>query len=43
MASEPPRERATAKETVAFFAKLLGYLVGLALFGFLVFTLRRQM
>jgi hypothetical protein len=43
MASEPPRERATLKETAVFFAKLFGYLAALAAFGFLVFTLRRHL
>ena len=43
MASEPPRQRATLKETVVFFAKLFGYLAALALFGFIVFTLRRHL
>jgi hypothetical protein len=42
MTSEPPRQRASLKETAVFFAKLFGYLAALAVFGFLVFTLRRH-
>ena len=39
----PPRERATAKETLVFYVKLLGFLAALALFGFIVFSLRRHL
>jgi hypothetical protein len=41
--SDPPRQAATPKELLLFYAKLLGLLAGLALFGFVVFWLRRSL
>lgn len=38
-----PRETATPKELLVFYAKLAGLLAGLAVFGLIIFWLRRQL
>jgi hypothetical protein len=38
--NDRPRQTATPKELLIFYAKLLGLLAGLAAFGFAVFWLR---
>ncbi|HEX8059045.1 MAG TPA: hypothetical protein VF481_20420 [Novosphingobium sp.] len=43
MTDTPKPERMGAKETLIFYAKLAGFLAGLALFGFAVFYLRRHL
>lgn len=43
MSDGPKPERMSVKETLIFYAKLAGFLAGLALFGFIVFYLRRQL
>lgn len=43
MTDTPPRQIATLKETLAFYAKLAAFIAGLAAFGFIVFLLRRAM
>ncbi len=43
MAAEPPHERATARETLIFYAKLVGFLAALTAFGFVIFALRRML
>lgn len=43
MTDKPKPERMSAKQTLVFYAKLAGFLAGLALFGFVVFYLRRHL
>lgn len=43
MADRPPRERATPRELVMFYLKLVALLAGLSLFGFVVFLMRRSL
>ncbi len=42
MAKTPP-EKATLRESLAFFAKLVLYLAGLSVFGFVIYLLTRSM
>jgi hypothetical protein len=42
MTPEKPR-RATARETVVFYAKLAGFLLALAAFGFVVFLITKNL
>jgi hypothetical protein len=43
MTGLPPRERLSARQTLAFYARLAAMLVGLAAFGLAVFYLRRSL
>ena len=41
--SNRPRQSATLKELLVFYAKLAGLLAGIFAFGFVVFWLRRSL
>jgi hypothetical protein len=43
MANETPRPRATARETAIFYAKLIGLLLALTAFGFMVFLITKNL
>jgi ATP/ADP translocase len=43
MTDEAPKPRLTARETAIFYAKLIGFLLALTVFGFVVFLLTKQL
>lgn len=43
MTDEAPRERLTARQTLFFYAKLLGLLAAIGAFGLAAFYLRRAL
>jgi hypothetical protein len=43
MAENEPKPRLTPRETAIFYAKLIGFLLALTVFGFVVYLLTKQL